>query len=163
MLGVQDSCPQVAELPDAVGTAHGLKVRPVLDESELEASLAVTDAAFGSEPPVADASRRWHRALRLGRPGLVRTYIAYLKGEAAGGSTAFYGAGVVGLYGVGTSPKARGLGVGRTVSLVPLLEARERGCRAGVLTSSEMGTSVYRRLGFREVCSLDRHAFSRSA
>jgi len=152
----------LATVQETASAASGIEVRPVLDESGVEDLHAATTAAFGSEPPVADGIRRWYRAIRCGRPDLVRSYVGYLNGEAAGGSTAFFGAGVVGLYGVGTAPEARHLGVGRAVSLAPLLEARERGYRAAVLTSSEMGISIYRRLGFREVCSLDRFVFSPS-
>jgi GNAT superfamily N-acetyltransferase len=152
----------LAALPGAADLAAELEVRPVEDEATLETFLEVSAAAYGAEPPMVDAIRQWYRALGLGRPELVRVYVAYRDGEAAGGSSVFYGAGVVGLYGVGTAPEARGHGVGRAVSLVPLLDARERGYRAGVLTTSEMGMSVYRRLGFREVCSLDQYAFSPS-
>lgn len=150
----------LATLPNPVEPAHGLEVRPVRDVTALEVFLEVTTAAFGSEPPMVDAIRHWYRTLGLDRPELVRSYVAYLNGQAAGGSSVFYGAGVVGLYSVGTASEARGHGVGRAVSLVPLLEARERGYRAGVLTSTEIGASVYKQLGFREVCSLDLYAFS---
>jgi hypothetical protein len=34
----------------------------------------------------------------------------------------------------------------------PLLEARARGYRVGVLQATAMGLSVYRRLGFHAVC-----------
>lgn len=150
-------------LPGATHTARGLEVHAVGGEGELESFLAVATAAFASEPAVADAIRRWYRALVLARPDLVLAHVARLNDRAVGGSIAFCGAGVVGLYGVATVPEARNLGVGRAVSLSALLWARDRGYRAGVLTSTDMGMPVYARLGFRRVCTLARYAFSPSA
>jgi ribosomal protein S18 acetylase RimI-like enzyme len=61
----------------------------------------------------------------------------------------FNGAGVASVYAVATLPAARGQGIGGAITLMPLLEAREMGYRYGVLFSSEMGVSVYERIGFR--------------
>jgi len=46
------------------------------------------------------------------------------------------------------------------VTLAALREARDLGYGVGVLTSSEMGYSVYRRLGFVEYCRIGLYQWS---
>jgi ribosomal protein S18 acetylase RimI-like enzyme len=55
------------------------------------------------------------------------------------------------IYNVATIPEARGRGLGRLVTLVAMREAVAMGAKVAVLESSEIGLSVYRRLGFTEV------------
>lgn len=50
---------------------------------------------------------------------------------------------------LGERLQARGQGIGGAITLKPLLEARDEGYRYGVLFSTEMGQSVYERIGFR--------------
>ncbi len=72
----------------------------------------------------------------------------------------FLGAGVAGIYNVVTTPETRGQGIGTAMTLAPILEARGIGYRIGVLTSSEMGFGVYRRLGFQEICKSGNYEWS---
>jgi GNAT superfamily N-acetyltransferase len=63
----------------------------------------------------------------------------------------FMGAGVAGIYAVGTIPPARNRGIGAAMTMIPLRVAREEGLEYAVLFSSRLGYPVYTRLGFREV------------
>ena len=93
-------------------------------------------------------------ALGLDDVSPLRHYVAYMNGRIVSHSTLLLGAGVAGIYAVGTNPEARRQGIGAAMTLRPLLEAREMGYRAGVLQSSAMGYNVYHRLGFREYCRI---------
>ena len=58
--------------------------------------------------------------------------------------------GTIGNYCIATDPEYRGRGLGGWVTAAPLHAFREAGYRTAVLQSSEMGASIYRRLGFEE-------------
>ena len=117
----------------------GLEVRRVADEatvkSWLDASGAQTEAlaTAGIEPE-----------------GPMRHYVGLLEGEPVGASSLMLAAGVASLQLVATVPEARRRGVGTTMSLAPMVDARELGYGIGILASSPLGFGVYSRIGFRE-------------
>jgi GNAT superfamily N-acetyltransferase len=78
-------------------------------------------------------------------------YVGRLDDKPVAITILFNGAGVAGVFGVGTIPSARGLGIGAAITLKPLLDARAQGYRYGVLFATEMGQPVYERIGFRVV------------
>jgi GNAT superfamily N-acetyltransferase len=93
----------------------------------------------------------------FGRPGFGehlrwRLYVGSLDGEPVGASRLFMGAGVAGVYAVGTVPKKRRRGIGTAMTLAALGEARRLGYRIGVLRGAEMALGIYRRLGFTDFC-----------
>jgi len=87
-------------------------------------------------------------------------YIGYLDDTPVATSSILYGDGVAGLYNVATLTEFRGKGVGSLISYVPFIDALELGYKIGILHSSRMGYSVYRRLGFEEICKLVRYQWN---
>jgi len=79
-----------------------------------------------------------------------RAFVARLDGRPVASAVAVVDGDAVVIYNVATLPDARGRGIGGAITLAALLDARARGASLGVLESSEMGYSVYRRLGFQE-------------
>jgi hypothetical protein len=82
-----------------------------------------------------------------------RLYVGYLDDRPVATSMLFNGAGVAGVYGVGTIPAERHRCIGSQMTWQPLWDARRQGYNFGVLFSSRMAYSVYARLGFHEVPS----------
>lgn len=113
-----------------------------------------TSTAF--PPPVVDGCFELFSDLGFQLPW--RNYLALHDGGPVATSQLFLGAGVAGLYCVRTIPPPRRRGIGAAVTLKPLLDAREMGCRIGVLASSPMGEPMYRRIGFREYCRIDLYS-----
>ncbi|MEU7676117.1 GNAT family N-acetyltransferase [Micromonospora taraxaci] len=72
-------------------------------------------------------------------------------GRVVGTAVAWLSHGLVTLYFVGTQPEQRRRGIGAAMTRAALRLASERGARTAALTSSPIGESVYRRLGFRPV------------
>jgi GNAT superfamily N-acetyltransferase len=57
---------------------------------------------------------------------------------------------IAGVYCVSTRTDHRGKGLGAHATAQPLRQARSQGYKTGILQSSAMGESVYRRLGFQQ-------------
>lgn len=78
-----------------------------------------------------------------------KIFLGRLNGEPVATNMLFNGGGVASVYSVATIPSARGQGIGGAITLQPLLEARDMGYHYAALFATEMGVSVYERLGFR--------------
>jgi GNAT superfamily N-acetyltransferase len=84
-------------------------------------------------------------------PGQWTRFIARLKGKIIAHSVVFLSTGpygAAGIYHVGVVPNARGLGIGKAVTLAACIYARDKGYRYAVLNSTDAGRPTYERLGF---------------
>ena len=79
-------------------------------------------------------------------------YLGFLDGIPIARSALALDAWVAGVYAVATIPTARGKGIGRIMTVMPLLRARQLGYRVGILQASDMGYSLYQKIGFKDVC-----------
>jgi GNAT superfamily N-acetyltransferase len=90
----------------------------------------------------------------------VHYYLGRLGNQPVATSLLYLGGGVAGIYNVATLPEVRRQGIGRALTIAPLLEARTWGYRIGTLQSTPMGHNLYRRLGFREYCTFHAYFWS---
>ena len=67
---------------------------------------------------------------------------------------------IAGVYCVGTLAESRRQGWGSALVGLCLQEAYDQGCRAAVLTTTDIGQGVYESLGFHEVCRVRHYRFS---
>jgi len=154
-----DSMPGMAVdlklLLDEPGAGPGLMIAPASDDDMSDYSRVLGESfgvpAFALEPMT-------EMLAEIAGPDLVH-YIARIDGEAIATSCVMLSDGVAGIYNVATVAAARGKGIGRTITLAPLLEAKRRGYRAGILHASKMGQPVYERMGFREYCRIGEYVW----
>ena len=151
---------------EAPGMAIDLAALPAESEAIANFSVETVDsvakqalwariAGVGTEfPPAAiDALARIEATLDDPKYRAQRRYIGYLNGEPVASSALVLEAGVAGIYAVATVPPARGKGIGRAMTALPLMQARGLGYRAGILQASSMGRPIYVHMGFRDVCT----------
>jgi hypothetical protein len=127
----------------------GFSVERVRDDPGLETFGRTFVAAFD----IPDwAGRAWVDATRaLGvEEAPWALFVGRLGGEPVATSLLTPGAGVAGVFGVGTLAAARRHGIGAAMTLAAYADAKELGYRYGVLFSTELGVPVYRRIGLEE-------------
>lgn len=99
----------------------------------------------------------WRRAYEqcgLGEDAPWTHYVAFIDGKPVATTSLLLDGELAGIYSVGTLAEARGRGIGAAVTREAMRFARDRGATQAALQSSELGSSVYRRLGFVEYCNL---------
>ena len=78
-------------------------------------------------------------------------YLGFVDGVPAATAMRFASHRIAGVFNVSTVPEYRGRGVGAALTWRAALDGRADGCLASALQASELGLSVYRRMGYREV------------
>src|SRR5205823_1587271 len=110
--------------------------------------------AFNMPSEVIEPLINAHKRIGLGSHLPARNYVGYEGGLPVACASIFLGKSVVGVYCVGTIRQARGKGYATAVVAHMLREARASGYRYGILQASELGHSVYLRMGFRDVSTV---------
>lgn len=141
------------QLPD------GLEIRPVTDAGLLDIWIQVIAVAWELLPAFVPIYTEFCAHQALGADARWRLYVALLHGTPVGTSSVFLGSGSAGLYHVGVTPQARRQGTGTALTLTPLHDALGVGYRVATLFSTHMAVDLYRRLGFREYCTIGQYVF----
>jgi len=140
--------------------AAGLTIREVTTGPMFRDWLRPAVRSAGFSPAAAEMMYRLHATGELGPGAALRHFVGWWERSPVACSTLYLFAGVAGVFNVETDPDARRRGFGTAVTVAALRQARAAGYRHGVLHSSEMGLSVYQKLGFRERFRIGLYALS---
>jgi len=122
----------------------GFEVRAVRTPEDLAHFQETAFAGFGFPPTIGHLFLT-EQFLRV--PGAV-LYLGTIDGEPACTSSVVVTAGVAGIYWVATLPAHRGRGLGEAITWAAVAGGAKSACRVASLQASEMGRSVYARMGF---------------
>lgn len=136
-------------LPSDLASPTGFTSEPVADLDMLRMWCGFTDQTV-----VAEALLAWGRTLGFAPDREIVHFLGRLDGRPVATATLVLGGGVAGIYNVMTVPDAQRRGIGALMTVRPLEMARARGYRVGILQSSKLGYSLYRRLGFQDYCRI---------
>jgi ribosomal protein S18 acetylase RimI-like enzyme len=141
-----------APIPEAP-LPQGVTIAPVTDET----GLHIWPRLFFSERSQEhkDHLSAFYRGFRQIEDKASTYFIAYLEGEPVASSLLYLGAGVAGLYWIGTLPKARRRGIATALTRHTLQHAQSLGCDRAILQASAAGVPIYRSLGFKEYCKIE--------
>jgi hypothetical protein len=84
----------------------------------------------------------------------INFYIGYYDNQACATSVVIKRDNVCDVHWVGTIPSFRNKGVGQAVTLQPLTQLKTN-IEKAILYASEMGRSIYEKLGFKEICKIN--------
>jgi ribosomal protein S18 acetylase RimI-like enzyme len=167
--------PNLGQRLEAYGLVHaGDSPGMAVDLKELRSNLVTPSGLSIQQVRDSTALRDWvdmlgvsgqgrldlHAALGLGANPPWRYYLGLLDDQPVARSLLTLGAGVAGIYYVGTNPKMRQRGFGTALTIAALLDAREEGYRIGILQSSAMAYNLYRGLGFRDYCKFSWYSWA---
>ena len=141
-------------LKERLPSSPYLTIKPVEDIETLREWAHPFAVTFGFPDSTVSTFCDLFASLGFGQHLPLRHYVGLLKGDPVACSSVFLGAGVAGIYNVGTIPDERGQGIGSALTWEPLYYAHKMGYRIGILHSSQVGYSVYRQVGFEEYCKI---------
>lgn len=137
-----------------------IDVEPVCDQARLATWNKVLCHAFGAPPAFGEAFGDLASAIGLGRSSPFRHFLGWLDGEPVATCSLFLGAGVAGIYDVGTLPERRHRGIGAAITRAAIAEAVADGYRMVILHSSTLGRNMYRGVGFEAVCPIGQYVWA---
>jgi GNAT superfamily N-acetyltransferase len=154
----EDDSPGMAadlfKLPESLAVPGGLTISPVTDLASMKIWCDTAVAGYSMPELAGPAFLDWFSSFPLSRREPLRHYLGWWEGRAVSTASLLLAAGAAGIYNVAVLNEARGQGIGSAMTLAPLEEARAEGYRIGVLQSTAQGLSIYRKLGFKEYCSI---------
>jgi GNAT superfamily N-acetyltransferase len=141
-------------LPAEIDAPPEFMVERARDQAALSTWAHTLGLGFGEGEREAAWVGEMYRRIGLGDDAPWRHYLGRLDGAPVATASLFLGAGVAGIYFVFTAQEARRQGIGGAITHAALRDALALGYRTGVLGASELGRSVYARLGFQECCRI---------
>ncbi len=143
---------EAADVPE-LSLAAGVTLWWATDPASLRSAMQLVAAGFGLPDELGDRMADLMENA-AGPASPVRTVVARLDDKPVASAQGVYIGHAVGIYNVATLEEARGQGIGAAVTIAVLRDAMARGAGFGVLESSDLGHPVYRRIGFRDIATL---------
>ncbi|HEX7155001.1 MAG TPA: GNAT family N-acetyltransferase [Thermoanaerobaculia bacterium] len=131
-----------------------LELVQVRDAAGFDQWTSVLLPTFAQPPEHAAIWRNGYEQFGFDRDAPWAHFVGLIDGKPVATTTVLTEGDLVGVYHVATLPEARGRGIGPAVTLAGMNHGRRLGAKRAVLQSSEMGFSMYARLGFHEVADL---------
>lgn len=144
----------LSRLPAEIAAPPGFIVERVRDQAALDIWAHTLGLGFGEGQREAAWVGDMYQRTGLGDDVPWRHYLGRLDRAPVATASLFLGAGVAGIYFVFTAEAARRKGIGGAITHAALRDALALGYHTGVLGASELGRSVYARLGFQECCRI---------
>ena len=132
-----------------------IKIERVSNPKEEEQWSDICSTAFGMEKIKDEVGRIWRVIFKF-----CDSYLATIEGKPVGVSLVSYGSGVAGIYCVAVCSEYRNRGIGKAITMAPLLQAKKKGYEISILTSSELGFNVYSKIGFKECCKKGMYMYT---
>jgi len=159
---VDHQVPVMAKELDSTTSAtlsSGLTVEEVTAAALGEWSRVVA-VSFGCPEEYVEGPASYDRDVGLPGETPLRRFLLRIDGDPVASSALLpgpSGAGLAGIFCVGTLARVRGQGFGTIITQAAMAAARDAGARVAVLQASEMGRPIYERLGFDTVGSISVH------
>ena len=131
-----------------------IKIEHVLNPKEEKQWLDISSTIFEVDEAKDEIDQMWRLCFKF-----CDAYLATYEGKPAGISLVLYGSGVAGIYNVGVCPKYRNRGIGKAITMAPLIQAKKKGLEISILMSSELGFKVYSKIGFKECCKFGQYIY----
>jgi GNAT superfamily N-acetyltransferase len=132
-------------------TPDGIEIEPVLDAAAFHVAMEIMFDGFEMPRDGLPLFEERYRDHCIGPVASGRFFTARVDGRPVGTGLGLPSDGLVGIFNVATLPNARRRGAGGAVTSAAMAYGLARGARDAVLESSEIGRSVYERLGFRQI------------
>jgi GNAT superfamily N-acetyltransferase len=152
----------LGSLNEDIGLPPGLVVERVCDPSLLATWCKVFVAGFGMPRSTEGAWLDLFASIGRQPQTPLHHYIGWSDGLPVATAALLLAAGVAGIYSVSTLPQARRQGFATALTVAALQDARDQGYNVGVLSATEAGARIYRRIGFRECCRISSYVWASS-
>jgi ribosomal protein S18 acetylase RimI-like enzyme len=145
----------LSDLPKDVPSPDGVRIESVSSDSMMKDWMEPFKAGFQMPDVANDFFFSLFKEFGYTEELPMQNYLVYDKNEPVSCMTLYMGKNrVASIWCVATSHQARGKGLGTIITWKGCVEALQKGYRYAILISSEMGYSIYKRLGFEEYCKV---------
>lgn len=143
----------LSTLPDTYGYPKGLEISLVQDPKKLNDFASVLASIFYPEDPCIEKYYALLHQLDLGLERPMKLFVANDATQAVAISACYFSKGIAGIYDICTRPQMQKKGFGSAMTYHALKAAKDAGYQYASLQASLDGINIYKRFGFREVCS----------